>query len=68
MILSDLLKVIRDSTRIQLTDEKGNFLTAPLHKRDITEDYNNREVSNICARYDGNGHTVRFYLQIALRK
>ena len=68
MILSELLEVIRDSTRIRLTDEKGNALTAPLHKRDITEDYNHYEVSNVCARYDGNGHTVRFHLQISLRK
>ena len=68
MILSDLLEVIRDSTRVQLTDEKGNTLTAPLHKRDITEDYNHHEVSNVCTRYLGNGHTVRFYLQISLRK
>jgi len=66
MKLKDILDVMRDSTRIKITDKKGVALTANLHKRDITDDYNDLEVVNVCARYQGNGHTVRFYIQIAL--
>ena len=67
MKLKDLLEVIRDSTRIQLKDEKGVSLTASLHKRDLTDEFNDMEVVNICTRYLGNGHTVRFYLCISLK-
>ena len=67
MKLNELLSVIRDSTRIQLKDEKGASLTAPLHKRDLTDRFNDMEVTNICARYLGNGHTVRFYLCVSLK-
>ena len=66
MILKDILDVCRDSTRIKLCDEKGNALTANLHKRDITSAFNDLKVLNICTRYQGNGHTVRFYLYITL--
>ena len=66
MILKDILDVCRDSTRIKLADEKGSALTANLHKRDITSEFDNLKVLNICTRYQGNGHTVRFYLLITL--
>ena len=66
MILKDILDVCRDSTRIKLADEKGTALTANLHKRDITNAYDDLKVLNICTRYQGNGHTVRFYLMITL--
>ena len=64
--LKDILDVCRDSTRIKLADEKGTALTANLHKRDITSEFDNLKVLNICTRYQGNGHTVRFYLLITL--
>lgn len=68
MTLKEVLEVVRDSTRVQLRDEHGNPLTAPLHKRDLTDTYDNFEVVNICTRYTGNGHTIRFYLQIEIKK
>jgi len=68
MKLKEILDIIRNSTRVQLTDGKGNALTAPLHKRDLTNDYDDWEVTNICARYSGNGHTVRFHLSISICK
>lgn len=68
MKLIEVLEVIRDSTRILLRDEHGNSLTAPLHKRDLTDTYNNFEVTNMCTRYTGSGHTIRFYLQIEIKK
>lgn len=68
MKLKDILDLTRNSTRVQITDAKGNALTAPLHKRDLTTDYDNLEVTNICARYSGNGHTVRFHLSISISK
>ncbi len=67
MKLKDLLEVIRESTRIKIVDENGVSLTAPLHKREITEEFNLCEVTNICSRYYGNGHTVRFYIQISIK-
>ncbi|MBQ3830037.1 MAG: hypothetical protein IJM52_00325 [Spirochaetales bacterium] len=66
MTLKDILDVCRDSTRIKITDEKGVALTANLHKRDITSEYNGCKVLNICTRYQGNGHTVRFFIQITI--
>lgn len=66
MILKDVLDVCRDSTRIKITDTKGVALTANLHKRDITDAYNHLKVVNICTRYQGNGHTIRFYLQVTV--
>ena len=66
MTLKDILSVFRDSTRIKIADEKGNALTANLHKRDITSEYNDYKVLNICTRYQGNGHTVRFYILITI--
>ena len=66
MTLKDILDVCRDSTRIKITDEKGVALTANLHKRDITSEYNDCKVLNICTRYQGNGHTVRFFIQITI--
>jgi len=66
MTLKDILDVCRDSTRIKITDEKGVALTANLHKRDITSEYNGCNVLNICTRYQGNGHTVRFFIQITI--
>ena len=66
MTLKDILDVCRDSTRIKITDEKGVALTANLHKRDITSEYNGCKVLNICTRYQGNGHTVRFFIQIMI--
>ncbi len=66
MTVKDILDVCRDSTRIKIVDTRGVALTANLHKRDITDVYNNYTVSNICTRYQGNGHTVRFYLQITI--
>ena len=68
MTLKEVLEVIRDSTRVQLRDEHGNSLTAQLHKKDLTDTYDNFEVVNICTRYIGNGHTIRFYLQIEIKK
>lgn len=66
MTLKDILDVCRDSTRIKIADEKGIALTANLHKSDITGEYNDCKVLNICTRYNGNGHTVRFYLLITI--
>lgn len=66
MTLKDILGVCRDSTRIKIVDEKGIALTANLHKRDITSEYNDCEVLNICTRYQGNGHTVRFFIMITI--
>ena len=66
MTLKDILDVCRDSTRIKITDEKGVALTANLHKRDITSEYNGCKVLNICTRYQGHGHTVRFFIQITI--
>ena len=68
MKLIDLLEVIRESTRIQLIDEKGNYLTAPLHKREITNEYNEQDVMNICARYSAHGHSIKFHLAITISK
>ena len=62
MTLKDILSVCRDSTRIKIADERGNALTANLHKRDITSEYDDCKVLNICTRYQGNGHTVRFFI------
>ena len=67
MKLNELLTVCRESTRIKIIDAKGMALTANLHKRDITDAYDNYEVENVCVRYQGNGHTVRFYLQITVK-
>ncbi|MBR4426667.1 MAG: hypothetical protein IKS77_03120 [Spirochaetales bacterium] len=67
MKLKEMLSVVRDTTRIKIVDTKGNPLTANLHKRDITEVYNNCEIENLCVRYQGNGHTVRFYLQVTVK-
>jgi len=67
MKLKELLTVCRESTRLKIIDNKGVALTANLHKRDITDEYNNYEVENVCVRYQGNGHTVRFYLQITVK-
>ena len=66
MTLKELLSVVRDSTRIKIVDAKGAALTANLHKRDITDEYNDCKVINVCVRYQGNGHTVRFYLMITI--
>ncbi len=66
MTLKDILDVCRDSTRIKIEDAKGVALTANLHKREITNEYNDCKVLNICTRYQGNGHTVRFYLLITI--
>ena len=66
MTLKYILYVCRDSTRIKIADEKGIALTANLHKRDITGEYNDCKVLNLCTRYNGNGHTVRFYLLITI--
>ena len=66
MTLKDILSVCRDSTRIKIADERGNALTANLHKRDITSEYDDCKVLNICTRYQGNGHTVRFYILITI--
>ena len=67
MKLKEMLSVVRETTRLKIVDVKGNALTANLHKRDITEAYNDCEVESICVRYQGNGHTVRFYLQITIK-
>ena len=67
MKLKELLTVCRESTRLKIIDTKGMALTANLHKRDITAEYDNCEVENVCVRYQGNGHTVRFYLQITIK-
>ncbi len=67
MKLKEILGLCRDTTRIKIVDVKGNALTANLHKKDITDIYNNCEVENICVRYQGNGHTVRFYLQLTVK-
>ena len=67
MKLKEMLSVVRDTTRLKIVDMKGNALTANLHKRDITEVYNDCEVENLCVRYQGNGHTVKFYLQITIK-
>ncbi len=66
MTLKEILDVCRDTTRIKIVDAKGASLTANLHKRDITDAYNDCNVINLCTRYQGNGHTVRFYLQITI--
>ena len=66
MTLKDILSVCRDSTRIKIADERGNALTANLHKRDITSEYDDCKVLNICTRYQGNGHTVRFFILITI--
>ena len=66
MTLKSLLEIVRDSTRIKIVDVKGMALTANLHKRDITSTYNDCTVLNICTRYQGHGHTVRFYLMITI--
>lgn len=66
MTLKDILEVVRDSTRIKIADAKGAALTANLHKRDLTDEYNDCKVLNICTRYQSNGHTVRFYLLITV--
>ena len=66
MTLKSLLEIVRDSTRIKIVDAKGMALTANLHKRDITSQFDYLKVLNICTRYQGNGHTVRFYLFITL--
>ena len=55
-----------DITAVIAADEKGIALTANLHKRDITGEYNDCKVLNLCTRYNGNGHTVRFYLLITI--
>lgn len=66
MTLKELLSVVRDTTRIKIVDTKGNALTANLHKRDITDEYDGCTVRNVCVRYQGNGHTVRFYMMITV--
>ena len=66
MTLKELLSVVRDTTRIKIVDAKGNALTANLHKRDIIDEYNDCKVLNVCVRYQGNGHTVRFYMMITV--
>ena len=66
MTLKELLSVVRDTTRIKIVDTKGNALTANLHKRDITDEYNECTVNNVCVRYQDNGHTVRFYMMITV--
>ena len=67
MKLKEMLAVVRDTTRLKIVDTKGNPLTANLHKRDITGAYDDCEVENLCVRYQGNGHTVRFYLQLTIK-
>ena len=67
MKLKEMLPLIRETTRLKLVDNKGNALTANLHKRDITKEFDDYEVENLCVRYQGNGHTVRFYLQITIK-
>ena len=47
MTLKELLSVVRDSTRIKIVDAKGAALTANLHKRDITDEYNDCKVINV---------------------
>lgn len=66
MTLKELLSVVRDTTRIKIVDAKGNALTANLHKRDIIDEYDDCKVLNVCVRYQGNGHTVRFYMMITV--
>ena len=41
MKLKEMLSVVRETTRLKIVDEKGNALTANLHKRDITDAYDN---------------------------
>ena len=67
MKLKDFFEVIRDSTRVQLNDVNGNHLTAPLHKRELTGQFDECEVQNVCTRYSGHGHTIRFYLDISIK-